>query len=137
MLDEAHAAHIRGEVVNFRGAGDGADGVLVLAQIQRQRFDARHALVPHRQRLAVDGADAGVTELVEVAGQRARDEPAGARNDDQIVTVQAAVYSQFRVVLHAVNVKVIDCIVTIPRRCVKPFTTGNRLTARVGDIIVT
>ena len=53
----------------------------------REAFHAGHALVPFRQGLAVDGADAGVAQVVKVAGQRAGDEAAGAGDDDQVVAL--------------------------------------------------
>ena len=84
-LDEAHPAHIGGEVVYLYRALDGADGVLLLAQVHGEAFHAGHALVPFRQRLAVDGADARVAKVVEVTSQRACDKPAGAPDDDQVV----------------------------------------------------
>ena len=58
-LDETHAAHIGGQVVDFHRAFDRPDAVVFLAQVHAQTFDARHALVPVGQRLLVDGADAG------------------------------------------------------------------------------
>ena len=84
-LNETHAAHVCCEIVDLDRAFDGADGVLLLAQIHGKAFHARDTLVPLGQRLAVDGPDARVAEIVEIASQRTGDEPAGAGDDDQVI----------------------------------------------------
>ena len=87
-LDEAHAAHVRGQVVDLDRAFAGPHAIGVLAQVQAQAFDARHTLVPFGQRLLVDRPDVGETLVVEIAGQRAGDEAARAGDHDQIVLLQ-------------------------------------------------
>ena len=67
VLDESHAAHVGREVIDLHGAFHGLDGVGLLAEVHRQAFHARYALVPFRQRLAVDGADAREAQVVKIA----------------------------------------------------------------------
>ena len=90
VLDEAHAAHVRGEVVDLGRALDGVDGVLLVAEVHGDRLDARHAQVPVGQGLAVDGPDVRVALLREVARQRPGDEAAGPGDHDEVVLGQAA-----------------------------------------------
>ncbi len=63
-LDEAHAAHVGRQVVDLGRALHGPDGVFPLAQIHAKAFDAGDPLVPFRQRLLVDGPDAGEALIV-------------------------------------------------------------------------
>ena len=90
VLDEAHAAHVRGEVVDLHRALDGVDGVLLVAEVHGDRLDARHAQVPVGQGLAVDGPDVRVALLREVARQRPGDEAARPGDDDEVVLAEAA-----------------------------------------------
>ena len=88
VLDEPHAAHVGGEVVDLDGTLGRADGVGLVAQVHREALDTRHALVPLGQGLSIDGPDPGVAKVVEVARERAGDEPARPGDDDQVVTLE-------------------------------------------------
>ena len=96
MLDESHPAHVSGQVVNLHGPLDSPDGVLLFAQIHREAFHTRHALIPLRQGFAVDGADPPVPQFVEVTGKGARDEASCTSDDDEIVLVQVPTDLQLR-----------------------------------------
>ena len=57
-LDEAHAAHVRRQVIDLDRPFAEALAVLFDAQVQVQAFHAGHALIPFRQRLLVRRPDA-------------------------------------------------------------------------------
>src|ERR1022692_2275290 len=100
VFDESHAAHVGGQIIDLCGAFDGLDGMVFLAQVQRKALHAGHPLVPFRQGLAVDGPDAAVAQIVKIPGERAGDEAARARDDDQIVAADFAVDSYFGIHFH-------------------------------------
>jgi hypothetical protein len=84
-LDEAHAAHVGGEVVDrARALGGGAAG-LEQGEVAHLVLDARGLLVPLVERLDVDGADLGMAALLQDADQMAADEATGAGDDHEII----------------------------------------------------
>ena len=84
-LDEAHAAHVSGEVVDHaRTLSSGAAG-LEQGEVGDLVLDAGGLLVPLVERLHVDGADLGVAALLQDADEMAADEAAGASNDYEII----------------------------------------------------
>ena len=86
VLDEAHAAHVGGEVVDHRAHPSRAAraGVAKVAG-QPQVLDVVEALVPLVERLDVDRADLGVATLLQNADQMAADEAAGAGDNHKII----------------------------------------------------
>ncbi len=56
-LDEAHAAHVAGEVVDVRDAADGVPARLERAEVGDAVVDVREHLVPLVERLDVDRAE--------------------------------------------------------------------------------
>ena len=80
MFDEAHAAHIRGEVVDFVRALGGNLAVFLEIQIELQILDVREALVPLAGRLSVHGADVLVTLFAKPSDQMATDKSTCAGN---------------------------------------------------------
>ncbi len=100
MLDEAHAAHVGGEIVHLHRAFRGADGVLLLAEVHGETLDARHSLVPLAQRLAVDGANPLESKVVEMARQCSRYEAARAGNEDKIIRIELPLDPDFCVFSH-------------------------------------
>ena len=54
MLDKAHAAHVRGEIVDFVGALRSAIAVFLEIQIEAQVFDVVEALIPFSEGLFVN-----------------------------------------------------------------------------------
>ena len=56
-LDEAHAAHVGGEVVDHPGALGGGPAGLEQVEVAHLVLDARRLLVPLGERLDVDAAD--------------------------------------------------------------------------------
>ena len=79
VLDEAHAAHVGGEVVDRARALDGVHGRRrCRSQVGDEVLDAVGALVPLVERLDVDGADLGMAALLQGADEMAADEAAAA-----------------------------------------------------------
>ena len=99
-LDETHAAHVRRQVIDFRGAFDGLDGVVLLAQVHRETFRAGYPLVPFGKGFAVNGAYPPIAQIVKVPGERSRDEAARTRNDDWIIVGDPAFDAYFGVPFH-------------------------------------
>ena len=84
-LDEAHAAHVGGEVVDHPGALGGGPARLEQGEVAHLVLDARGLLVPLGERLHVDGADLGMAALLQDANQVTADEATGSGDDDQII----------------------------------------------------
>ncbi len=84
-LDEAHAAHVGGEVVDHPGALGGLAAGLEQGEVADLVLHARRLLVPLGERLHVDGADLGVAALLQDADQMATDEATGAGDDHEII----------------------------------------------------
>src|SRR5262245_46250381 len=84
-LNESHAAHVRGEVVDLRGAVDSVPAVRLEAQVEAETLGLRQALKPLRQRLLVDGANAAKSALVEVAHEGSADEAPRPCDHDHVV----------------------------------------------------
>ena len=84
-LDEAHAAHVGGEVVDHLGALGGGAAGLEQGEIAHLVLDARMLLVPLGERLDVDGADLLMTALLQDAHQMAADEATGTGYDHEII----------------------------------------------------
>jgi len=80
------AARLRRElsrtVVDLGRVLASAHAVGVLAQVQAQALDARHALVPFGERLLVNRADAREALVMEAPGQRSADEAARAGHEN-------------------------------------------------------
>ena len=87
-LDETHAAHVRGQVIDLDGALAGPLAVVLFLEVHAQALDARHPLVPFGQRLFVDRADPRESLVVEVSRQGPGDESAGAGDDDLVILVE-------------------------------------------------
>jgi hypothetical protein len=58
LLDETHAAHVRGKVKDLAGAFGGGLAVLFQVEVERQILDIVEALIPFVERLDVYCADA-------------------------------------------------------------------------------
>ena len=85
LLDEAHAAHVGGQVVDLDGVLADAAAVLLLAQVQAEAFDAVDLLIPPGQRFFVHGADFREALVVEVTHQGASDETTRPGDHNQVV----------------------------------------------------
>ena len=57
VFDEAHAAHVGGELEDDVGAFGGLEAVVLVLEVEREVFDVLGDLVPLVERLDVDGAD--------------------------------------------------------------------------------
>jgi len=90
-LDETHAAHVGGEIVNFHRALADAMAVGLVAHVQADVLHAGNVQIPLVKRLLVHRADVGEAFFREIAGEVAADEPAGAGDDDQVVLLQRGV----------------------------------------------
>ena len=84
-LDEAHAAHVGGEVVDHPGALGGGPAGLEQGEVAHLVLDAGGLLIPLGERLHVDGADPGVAALLQDANQVTTDEATGTGDDDEII----------------------------------------------------
>ena len=84
-LDEAHAAHVGGQVVDHPGALGGGPAGLEQGEVAHLVLDARRLLVPLAERLHVDAADLGVAALLQDANQVTADEATGAGDDHEII----------------------------------------------------
>ena len=81
VFDEAHAAHVGGEVVDDFGVfADELAGVDAL-DVHDEVFDVSVELIPVVEGFLVDGADVGVSLLLEEFDEVAADESAGSGDD--------------------------------------------------------
>ena len=83
-LDESHPAHVGGQVVDLDGAFAGPPTGRRLAQIEAERLDTGHHLVPVRKRFLVDGPDSRETLFLEIADQGSSNESSRAGYQNQI-----------------------------------------------------
>ena len=88
-LDEAHAAHVGGQVVDLDARLRTARTQLSFSLRSMHRLSTPGTRWYHSGSgfLSI-GADAGEALVVEIAGQRAGDEAAGAGDDDQVIFLQ-------------------------------------------------
>ena len=100
-LDETHAAHIGRQVIDLDRVLHGALAGIAVAEVEAQVFDAGDALVPVAQRLLVHGADAGVTQVMEVPHQRPADKSSSTSNDDQIIVTEITLNRACLVIAHS------------------------------------
>ena len=84
-LDEAHAAHVGGQVVDLDRPLAGPGAVVADADVEDEVLDAGGPLVPLVEGLLVDGPDAREALVVEVADERPGDEAAGPGDDEEVV----------------------------------------------------
>ncbi len=84
-LDEAHAAHVGGQVVDHAGALGGGPAGLEQGEVAHLVLDAGRLLVPLGERLHVDGADPAVAALLQDAHQVTTDEATRASDDHEII----------------------------------------------------
>ena len=90
-LDETHAAHVGGEIVNFHRAFADALAVVLVAHVQAEVLHAGNVQIPFVKRLLVHRADVGEAFVLEIQREVAGDESARAGDDDQIVLLQRGV----------------------------------------------
>ena len=83
-LDEPHAAHVGGEVVDDGGSLQRGDAVFTPAEIQLEVFHALVDLVPMLERLDVHRSDAGLPLPFEIGDEVPADEASSAGNNRQI-----------------------------------------------------
>jgi len=81
VLDKAHAAHIRGQLIHRRHAARRAHARIPILQVERQAFHAVRHLVPLVQRLDIDRAYNLNPICNQMLDQMPADKPAGAAND--------------------------------------------------------
>ena len=81
QLDEAHATHVGGEIVDPVGAIDGLDAGVFVLEVKRQVLRLGEALIPLPLGLFVDGADL-VSLLEHGFDEVAADESTGAGHED-------------------------------------------------------
>ena len=88
VLDEAHAAHVGGEIIDFVRALGRCLAVFAQIQVERKIFDIIKALVPLFERLDIHGANALVSLAAQVRHQMPADKSSCAGNHHSIVTSQ-------------------------------------------------
>ena len=91
-LDETHAAHVGGQVIDFHRAFADALAVVLVAHVQAEVLHAGNVQIPFVKRLLVHRADVGEALFLEIQGQVAGDESARAGDDDQIILLQRRVF---------------------------------------------
>jgi hypothetical protein len=89
VLDEAHAAHVGGEVVDFVGTFGRIFAVFLEIQIEGQILDVIEALVPLVERFCVDGSDT-LALLAKLGNQMATDEATSACYNNPSIVVYSS-----------------------------------------------
>ncbi len=82
VFDEAHAAHVGGEVIDDFGALERFIASGFFLEIELEVFDVGEFLIPLVEGFDVDGADVGVALGEEVGHEMTADETAGAADDN-------------------------------------------------------
>jgi hypothetical protein len=90
LLDEAHAAHVGGEIVHVAGAIDGSVSGLAQGEVELVVLGRAEVLVPGANGLDVHGPHAPVPRLEQSPDEVPADESAGAGHDNQIVLLHVA-----------------------------------------------
>jgi hypothetical protein len=85
VLDESHAAHVCGQVINQGRPFDGLLGGFLFAKIENHIFDIIELLVPSAERLDIDRAKIGVALPPEIGNEMAADESASAADDNFLI----------------------------------------------------
>ena len=85
VLDEPHAAHVGGEVVDAHRALHGGDAVGAVPKIEPEALDVVEPLVPLLERLDVDGPQAAMALPPQVGQEVPADEAAGPAHHDTVV----------------------------------------------------
>ncbi len=88
VLDEAHAAHVRREIVDFVGALGGGLAIVFEVQVEREILDIVEALIPLVERLDVHGANLLITLFAERGDEMTADKTAGPGYDYTIMSCQ-------------------------------------------------
>ena len=85
VLDESHAAHVGGEVVDLKRAAGCDFAIFLEVQVQREILHVVEALVPLTNRLDIHGADLPEAPFSKVGHQAAADETPGAGDHGEFV----------------------------------------------------
>jgi hypothetical protein len=86
-LDESHAAHVAGEVVDVLDAVDGVAASVERPKIGNAVVRVREHLVPLVERFQIDGPNLREPVLAEVANQPTADESPRTRDEDGVGSV--------------------------------------------------
>src|SRR6185436_7449133 len=84
VFDEAHPAHVRGEIIDLCGIAQRGLASFSLLKIQLQILDLGKDLVPVIKRLLINGANVPMALAKQVTHQMTADEPTGAADDNFI-----------------------------------------------------
>ena len=82
VFDEAHAAHVGGEVVDFAHSVAGTLASFAELEIGLDVFDVVEDLIPLVERFDVDAADVLVALVAEMGDQVSTDETTAASNEN-------------------------------------------------------
>src|SRR5208283_3193539 len=85
FLDEAHAAHVGGQIVNITRALGGSLTILLVVEIQREIFNVPESLVPMIERLDVNSANTLVALRAQGGHEIAADKTTGTGYENEIV----------------------------------------------------
>jgi hypothetical protein len=92
-INEAHAAHVRGKLIDDGGTFGHGAAILLVLQVKAQILRAIDALMPRMERLVVDGAD-GLHPIVNQAlDQVAYNEAARPADDHGLLACVQALES--------------------------------------------
>src|SRR5262249_55142964 len=87
-LNEPHAAHVSGQIVNLNGSLADPMTVFLLAAIQAQALHARYAQIPFIKGLLIHRPNAPEAFLFEIQSQVAGNKSSRPSDDDQIIFSQ-------------------------------------------------
>ena len=94
IFDEAHAAHVRGEIEDLIGALANGIAVVLQIQVQHQVLDIVGHLVPFIQRLDVHRPNLRESLPAKIRNQRSADESSRTCHDCQTVSHQSPIRSE-------------------------------------------
>ena len=85
VLDEAHAAHVGGQIINVLSAGGGLDAVLAQVQIEDEVLHVVKNLIPLVERFDIHGADPGISLAAEIGDQSPSDKAPASSHYNQLI----------------------------------------------------
>src|ERR1700750_1163630 len=87
LLDEAHPAHVCGEIVDLRRAAGSDFAVFLQVEIEADIFDVVESLIPLMKRFNVDRADRRAASAPQIRDESTADETTCAGYDNSAVRI--------------------------------------------------
>jgi len=82
-LDEAHAAHVRGQIIDFRRSLANAPTGVLRTTIEAKMFRVGKTLIPFPKRFLIHCADTFEALITEIFDQMSADEATGTGDNDE------------------------------------------------------